>query len=296
MNLYYRIADHVVSVIVSSKSEVFDNLPAFSSFLYEPDSEEIVGRLLEISLEAELERPDEETHCFDWEGTRCSIFQEKEGYLVELVQIHTGRKELMRSTSDWREVKTTLRPGQADFGFFLSYFIMMSYSFASASFKTLMMHASVIESDGKGILFLGKSGTGKSTHTGLWLKYMPGTSLLNDDNPIVRLFPDGSVRVYGSPWSGKTPCYHNRSVPVAGFVRLKQAPENRLQRLAPAQAFAALLPSCSNMVWDKKIHDSVCLTVAEIIPQSKVCLLNCLPNSGAVALSNTLIYETSYSK
>ena len=38
----------------------------------------------------------------------------------------------------------------------------------------------------KGIsLFQGKSGTGKSTHSGLWLKHIPGCELLNDDNPIV---------------------------------------------------------------------------------------------------------------
>ena len=62
---------------------------------------------------------------------------------------------------------------------------------------------------------MGKSGTGKSTHSRLWLENVPGATLLNDDNPIVRLTLVGAI-VYGSPWSGKTPCYKNESAPLAG--------------------------------------------------------------------------------
>jgi serine kinase of HPr protein (carbohydrate metabolism regulator) len=58
---------------------------------------------------------------------------------------------------------------------------------ASALFSTLKLHASVIEKEGRALLFLGKSGTGKSTHSRLWQQYVPGCSLLNDDEPVVRV-------------------------------------------------------------------------------------------------------------
>lgn len=69
------------------------------------------------------------------------------------------------------------------------------------------MHASVVATEtGKGYLFLGKSGTGKSTHTGLWLQQFSDCHLLNDDNPIVHVDSLGKqATVFGSPWSGKNP-------------------------------------------------------------------------------------------
>ena len=46
---------------------------------------------------------------------------------------------------------------------------------------------------------------------------------MNDDNPIVRVI-DGKAFVYGSPWSGKTPCYRNVVAPIAAFIQLHQQP------------------------------------------------------------------------
>lgn len=86
---------------------------------------------------------------------------------------------------------------------------------------------------------MGKSGTGKSTHSLLWMKYIQGTELLNDDNPTLRIV-DGKVYAYGTPWSGKTPCYKSLSYPVGGMVRLKQAPVNRFVRQQEVEAFIAL--------------------------------------------------------
>ena len=72
--------------------------------------------------------------------------------------------------------------------------------------ETVAIHSSCIVYRGKAVLFLGASGTGKSTHTRLWLENIEGSTLLNDDSPFVRV-EDGKVWAYGSPWSGKTSCY-----------------------------------------------------------------------------------------
>lgn len=79
-------------------------------------------------------------------------------------------------------------------------------------------------------MLLGKSGTGKSTHSRLWLKYIPDTKLLNDDNPAVRIMDNNTIMIYGTPWSGKTPCYKNVGVLLEGLVRLRQAPENQWKK------------------------------------------------------------------
>ena len=90
--------------------------------------------------------------------------------------------------------------------------------------------------DDKGFLFLGKSGTGKSTHCKLWLNNFEDADLLNDDNPALRILPDGKVYVYGTPWSGKTPCYRPLRRLAGGFLRLEQAPKNEISRLHPVHA------------------------------------------------------------
>ena len=66
---------------------------------------------------------------------------------------------------------------------------------------------------------------------------------------------EGSVTTaYGSPWSGKTPCYKNESAPLAGVIRLRQAPANRFEPMEDIAAFSLLLPGCSVLRQDKKLH------------------------------------------
>ena len=164
--------------------------------------------------------------------------------------------------------------------FSLSNAMMLLYTFCTTPYDTLMVHASVARKDGKGYMFLGKSGTGKSTHTSLWLKHIEGTDLLNDDNPVVRVI-DAAAYVYGSPWSGKTPCYKNEAVPLGGVVRLSQAPYNKIHRLVPLQAYAALLPSCSCMRWDHSANEALHKSVEKVISTVRCWHLECLPDEDA---------------
>ena len=161
--------------------------------------------------------------------------------------------------------------------------LMLLYTFTSSKHDTLLVHASAVEFDGKGYLFLGKSGTGKSTHSRLWLEYIKGSELLNDDNPIIRIV-DEKVYVYGSPWSGKTSCYRNRRIPIGGIARLHQAPFNRITPLTGIKAYAALLPSCSCMKWDHIMAEAIHSTITKVISMIPIYSLDCLPNQEAALI------------
>ena len=102
----------------------------------------------------------------------------------------------------------------------------------------------------------------------------PGLRLMNDDNPVVRVV-EGTVYVYGSPWSGKTPCYRRVSAPVGAFVQLRQCPENTIRKESVLESFASLLPSVSTMKWDRRIHSAHCDTISDIIRLSPIYLLGC---------------------
>lgn len=171
--------------------------------------------------------------------------------------------------------------------------LMVLYSLATADKLTALFHAAVIRHEDRGYLFLGKSGTGKSTHARLWLQYIKGSTLLNDDNPIVRLFnADGgkiSAKVYGSPWSGKTPCYKNEVVDIGGFVLLSQAPYNKIFSLKGVAAYAALVPCISGMRWNKEIANGIHQTENALATNVPVWHLECLPDETAAKLCQETI-------
>lgn len=162
--------------------------------------------------------------------------------------------------------------------------LMLMYAFRTAPLMTLEMHAAVVVKRGdeaKGYLFLGHSGTGKSTHARQWLAAFEDAWLLNDDNPILRVMDNGEVRVYGSPWSGKTPCYKNASAPVGGIVKLSQAPENKIQTISLPQAYAYMLSSASGLKMEQTMADNMFETIKHIITHIPCYHLACLPNEEA---------------
>ena len=174
--------------------------------------------------------------------------------------------------------------------FALNNALMLLFAFASAGKGILEMHASVVTLEGRGYLFLGPSGTGKSTHSRLWLENIPGTELLNDDNPILRQEPDGSFRVYGSPWSGKTPCYKAQDVPVGAIVRIRQAPQNRIQRLQPVQAYASLMSSASAFRPFQDLADGWHRTLEAFATHVPCFTLDCLPDAAAAHLCHHTVH------
>ena len=171
--------------------------------------------------------------------------------------------------------------------FALNNAIMVLYALATAGLDTALFHAACVCYKGRGYLFLGKSGTGKSTHARLWLKYIEGTELFNDDNPVVRLFEKDGRKfavAYGSPWSGKTPCYKNVKFELGGFVLLSQAPFNKISPLKGVSAYAAIMPGISGMRWDKKIADGLHLTQNGLASNVPIWYLECLPDEEAAKL------------
>ena len=162
--------------------------------------------------------------------------------------------------------------------------LRLMFDLATAEKDTLCIHAAVVSCGGKGYLFLGPSGTGKSTHAQLWLKHFEGTELVNDDNPVVR---DGMV--YGSPWSGKTACYRNVSVPIGGIVRLSQAPYNKIRRLSGIEAYVDLAESVGGKVWDSRIAEGLHQTENKLASTIPMWHQECLPDEAAARLCHDTI-------
>lgn len=226
---------------------------------------------------------------FNEDDTPQVVYRKENGsYQFELFDTNNKLAAEIQSNAEFSYVEVCLHGDAQQKTFGLNNAMMISFAFASATQGTLLMHSSVTMLNRWGYLFLGKSGTGKSTHSRLWLDNFEGTELLNDDNPVVR-FKEGKTIVYGSPWSGKTPCYKNLQARAGAFVMLEQQPFNQIERQTILLALSSILTSCTVMVWDKKIYNSICKTISNILNVTPVYGLKCLPNLEAAQLSRSVI-------
>lgn len=210
------------------------------------------------------------------------VFRTSGGYHFELTQPGSSEVNARLSVSgDFRNASLSLAGRPVEQWLVFNSSVDFCYLLATAGKDTVLTHASSVIYKGKAYLFLGKSGTGKSTHSRMWQTALEGVELMNDDHPVLRVGPDGMTVAYGSPWSGKTPCYKNISAPLGGVVRISRAPHNRAVRLSPIQAYASLMTSCSGMTWDRELADGKDRTLQGIISRTPCWIMECLPEEDA---------------
>ncbi len=285
-NNYFRIGGHLINIL-TGQSSFIDPVGSFAPFSTEKtDGEhELFNVELHGKITRELNR--KEIVRFEWDEEECTLYHTGRGFEIELVLLaDRRRKALMSADENFASAEIESAGGDDIEWFFINNFLMMLFSFASASHKTAMLHASAVTVGKYGYIFLGHSGTGKSTHSRLWLENIKGCRLLNDDNPIVRII-NGKTMIYGSPWSGKTPCYINETAEAAAFVSLVQAPENCITRLKAAESFAALMAATSCLKQDERIYDGICDTLTDIISKTPVFRLKCLPDAEAAQICHS---------
>lgn len=204
------------------------------------------------------------------------------GYRVE-VRTAAGRRHALRTDRRFAYVTACMEWADPFAGDALSLLLRLAFSQAVLSRGGVLVHAAAVALDSRAYLFMGKSGTGKSTHALLWTAVFPDCFLLNDDNPLVRIGPEEIVAC-GTPWSGKTPCYRNERFPVGGIVRLAQAGANRFSLQEDVEAFVALLPGCAVFPESPGLHEALCDTLVALASRVPVGFLECLPNGEAARL------------
>lgn len=277
----YSVGDHIFSIINSSNSRLEDFLPSYKVFQTDVGLEHSLFSL-ELISEPLLEEGFTLLTKFRIDDAECEIRESDLEYEIRIYPDINTTCNILRTTKHFDRAYTHLL-GETTDHFVLNNYLMMLYTFATATKQTLMFHASAIAYNDSAYLFLGKSGTGKSTHARLWVDHIQNSELLNDDNPIVRIMDD-KIYAYGSPWSGKTPCYKNKVMNLGAVVRLKQAPENRLTKVSQVQAFASILPSCSYLRQIPSIRDAVYQSIIQLAEHIPVYELECLPNPESAQL------------
>ena len=286
----YRIAGFVFSVSHDASCESLASLlPSFKPFeTQEKDAEPAFSLSVDNRLKPDVDRC-ELIGEFDTGNGKTAVYQRADGgYQYIIKNINGDECCLLKTNQRFTQSQCALRGSTEMQAFGLSNSLMFICAFGGSFKGALLVHASCVRHNGLAYPFIAKSGTGKSTHSNLWLKNIPGTDLINDDNPIIRLI-NGSPVLFGSPWSGKTPCYRPIDAPLGAITRIARAPVNSIERLAPVQAFASLLPACSTMKWDSTIYDNICNSITAIIETTPIYTLHCLPDDAAAILCHSTI-------
>lgn len=189
----------------------------------------------------------------------------------------------MKMPADFSKAEIIIAPeNKNDDYYFLTHALMIAFTLSTIRNGTLLIHSSAVAYEGKAYLFQGRSGTGKSTHARLWLQNIAGAELLNDDNPAIRFSADGMAMVYGSPWSGKTPCYRNASAPIGAFVRIIRADENDLHPLSPLKGYASLTASVAFLPFISETLREIRHKTIERLAMTVPCHeMHCRPDAGA---------------
>ena len=95
----------------------------------------------------------------------------------------------------------------------------------------LLMHGAVVAVDGQAYLFTARSGTGKTTHTRLWMQQFGDRAVMvNGDKPLLHVTNTG-VTVYGTPWDGKEHLSRNIACPLKAVCILTRSETNHIECL-----------------------------------------------------------------
>ena len=285
MTKYFKVAEHIFSLEMPDTCSLWSRLTQYAPFeLNDYTQESLFGLHLNQdpyvpaeSREVVYDAPTEDGE------TVIHMFREEGGWSIDMSpEKRIPFRSHMRASEDFRHGELYLDTRSvSDAIFGINNSLMLMFAFCTAGLDTLELHASMVSNSGKAFLFLARSGTGKSTHSSLWLKHIPGTELMNDDNPVVRIWPDGRVIAYGTPWSGKTPCYKNVEAPVGAFVRIRRCAENKITRLNLLESYARLYSSCSGFKADKLMADGLHSSLEKSVTSTPCYVLDCRPDEEA---------------
>lgn len=274
----YQVADYIFEVVLPQGMRAEEMLPSFRDFVCTEEG----PLLFRFDATAEgngsevVELLDESVN----DMGHVKVWRTTEGYQIEAHHELCEQTHVVTADREFRHIRAAIRWEARYAEQMLSSLLRIVFSQAVLREEGIGIHASAVTHKGKAYLFLGKSGTGKSTHARLWLQHIPGTELINDDNPAIRI-KEGTAYAYGTPWSGKTPCYRNVCYPIGGIARLRQAPHNRFRQLDDVEAFMALLPGCAVIKQDTALYDALCNKLTWLAENITIGMMECLPDGEA---------------
>ena len=287
----FNIAELDIRIIFEGDGTNNINLiPSFSSFATnEAKGERLFTLTVLDELDLLAEEKLEKIRNFDTGNGETSVDKiTTGGYQFIINNIHNKECCLLITNDDFTECRCRLFGSYTMRSFGLNNALILMYAFAGGFKDTCLVHASLVRQNGYGYAFIAKSGTGKSTQVSSWLRYIPNCDLMNDDCPAIRII-NNEAFIYGTPWSGKTPCYRKIKAKLGAITRIDRSSTNSIDQLRAVEAIASLLPAISTMKWDKIVYNNTQQIIFKLVELTSHYILHCLPNKEAAQICHKII-------
>ena len=225
-------------------------------------------------------------------GRTWKMYHTESNYYAALTYHITGQKEIIKgllcANPDWDNlILTELRTGpnwQSLLNIGASELILRNVMLFTGG---IVFHSSALDDNGKGILFVGHSGAGKSTQAELWSEEA-GVTIINHDRNAVRI-DDGKPICYGTPWGGTENITRNHSAPLSALILVEQAADNYIQEVTPMAA-ASILSACAYLpYWDASLMIRAMENLNTILKNVPVYRLYCRPEKEVVSLVRSVL-------
>ncbi len=164
--------------------------------------------------------------------------------------------------------------------------------YVMAMHSAFVIHSSSIVCNDGGVAFSAPSGTGKSTHTSLWLSQFDDVYLLNDDTPILRLDDKGEIFLCGTPWAGTTGININKSVSLKAIVFLSRAKENSMEKLSSSDALKCFFEAICTPI-NSRMHLNCLETIKSIFMNVPIYKLSCNMEPEAAVFAREYIFKST---
>lgn len=138
-----------------------------------------------------------------------------------------------------------------------------------------IIHASSLAWRGQGVAFSANSGTGKSTHVGLWReRFGDEVTVVNDDKPAI-VFEEDKPMLCGTPWSGKTALNSNLKVPLRAIVFIERGAENSIRRLDVMDSYFYLCSQIARPYYDASVGEKMIEFAERLLATVPIYCLTC---------------------
>ena len=268
--LKLRIAHITISITSPDKSIGFKVTDNYRPFIADGKPDAVLqvhyGSLPKYKLEEEIFNS----------GTIWSLYRSKGKYIVKVPLRMAVLDSDLRSGDIYIEPSSPSAVLSYPLDYPMDEVLMINWLSKGGG---IMMHACGVSHNGRGIIFAGTSGAGKSTVADLWktrisrlksrgLEQSNNTILLSDDRIIIRKI-DGRFFVFGTPWHGDSKVCSPEEAPLDKIFFLQQARENKVKKTDVIKAVSRLIVCSFPPFWDKKGMEftlNYCAELAQKIP------------------------------